>query len=57
MTFGEGGIHAIKQIFFQKVSVSLGEPSLVMRNSVTMKDFSAFLDMRRYKNWALRLSS
>jgi len=30
--FGEGGIHAIKHIFFQKVSTSL-ESSLVMRNS------------------------
>ena len=37
-------------LFFQKVSISLVKASLVLRNSVTMKDFSV-LD-RRCKNWA-----
>ena len=55
--FGEGGVHSTKHIFFQKVSTSLVKPSLVTRNSVTMMDFSAFLDMRRYKNWAHKISS
>ena len=55
--FGEGGVHSTKHIFFQKVSTNLVKPSLVTRNSVTMMDFSAFLDMRRYKNWAHKISS
>ena len=33
MIFGEGGIHAIKHIFFQKVSTSLMKPLLVTGNS------------------------
>ena len=48
--FGEGRIRAIKAIFFQEFSTSLMNPSLVTRNSVTMKDFSTFLDMKRCKN-------
>ena len=47
---GEGRRHAIKPIFFQKFSASLMNPSLVTRNSVTMKDFSTFPDMKRCKN-------
>ena len=31
--FGEGGIHAIKHIFLQKVSTSLVKPLLVIGNS------------------------
>ena len=54
--FGEGEIHAMKH-FFQKASASLVKSSLVTRNSVTMKDFSGFLDMRRCKNWAHKISS
>ena len=46
-----------EHIFFQKVSTNLGKPLLVMRNNVTMKNFSAFLDMRRYKKWAHKISS
>ena len=37
---------------FQKVSISLVKPFLVTSNRVTMKDFSTFLDVGRYKNWA-----
>ena len=33
MIFGEGGIHAIKHIFFQKVSTSLVKPLLITGNS------------------------
>ena len=54
--FGEGEIHAMKH-FFQKASASIVKSSLVKRNSVTMKDFSGFLDMRRCKNWAHKISS
>ena len=54
--FGEGEIHAMKH-FFQKASACLVKSSLVMRNSVTMKDFSGFLDMRRCKNWAHKIFS
>ena len=49
--FGEGGIHEAKHIFSQKVSTSL------MKFLLVMKDFSTFIDMRRYKNWALKISS
>ena len=42
---------------FQKVSVSLMKTLLVPRHSVTMKDFSAFLDRRRDKNWAHKINS
>ena len=38
-------------LFFQKVSISLVKPLLILRNSVTMKDFSV-PDRRRCKNWA-----
>ena len=42
--FGEGGVHAIKHIFFCKRSLlSLGA-------IITLKEFSALLDMRKYKN-------
>ena len=42
--FGEGGVHAIKHIFFCKRSLlSLGAIT-------TLKEFSALLDMRKYKN-------
>ena len=30
---------------------------LVIRTAVTIKDFSAFLDMRRYKNWTHKMDS
>ena len=42
---------------FQKVSISLVKSFLVTSSSVTMKDFSAFLDMGRYKNWAHKIGS
>ena len=48
--FGEGRRHAIKPIFFQKFSTSLMNPSLVTRNSVTLKDISTFPDRKRCKN-------
>ena len=50
------GIHAVKHLFFHKSSTSLVKLSLVMA-VITMKDFSALLDMRRYKNWAHKISS
>ena len=33
------------------------KPLLVTGRVVTMKEFRAFLDMRRYKNWAYQVSS
>ena len=45
--FHERGIHTIKQVFFHR-RLLLVTRSLV----VTRKDFSAFLDMKRYKNCA-----
>ena len=45
--------------FLQKVAASLVQvtASQQEQTSVTMKDFSAFLDMRRYKNWAHKMGS
>ena len=50
MIFGEGGIHAVKHIYFLKVSTSLVKFCWPQGVVITMKDFRAFLDMRRYKN-------
>ena len=55
--FGARGMHAIKHLFFQKVSTSLVKLLLSGRTVVTMKEFSAFLDMGRYKNWTHKISS
>ena len=54
--FGKGGIHAIKHVFFQKISASLMKPSLATRNSVTMTNFRAHLDMRRHTSFAPKIS-
>ena len=54
--FGKGGIQAIKHVFFQKIAASLMNPSLATRNSVAMMDFGAYLDMRRRKSWAHKIS-
>ena len=48
--FGEGGIHAVKHIYFLKVSADLVKFCWSRGVVITMKDFRAFLDMRRYKN-------
>ena len=42
--------------FYEKVSASFRKLS-ESQTVTTMKDFSAFLDMRRYKNWAHKVSS
>ena len=48
---GEGRILAVKPIFF-------AEGFCQSRGAViTMKNFGTFLDMRRYKNWAHKISS
>ena len=57
---GKGGVHAIKHFFF-----FFGRKFLLVSWSfykswetiVTMKDFSAFLDMRRSKNWTNGINS
>ena len=49
--FGEGEVRAIKHTFFcRRFLVSWGA-------IVTMKDFSALLDMRRFNNWVHKISS
>ena len=53
--FVEGGIHAVKHIFFQKVYASFMKLLLVMRNSCHCCHCSSlrilvFLDVRKYKN-------
>ena len=53
--WGKGSM--CNHIFFQKVSSSLMKPLLVTRNSCLLKDFSAFLDMGRDKNWAHKIGS
>ena len=55
--FGEEGIHAIKHIFFQRVSTSLTKLCYSWGTVIIMKDFSAFLDMGRNKSWAHKISS
>ena len=57
MWFWWKGIHVIKHVFFQKVSTCLVKLCLSRETVIPMKDFSAFLDMRRYKNWAHKISS
>ena len=54
--FGEVEIHASRHIFFPDFcwfceAFASHEEQLL---PVAMKDFDAFLDMRRYKNWALK---
>ena len=49
MDLDEGTVHTIKYIFPQVSSSH--------EKQITMKDFSALLDMRRYKSWAHTLSS
>ena len=52
--FGEGGIRAIKPFFFFFFCRRF---LLLMRRLITMKEFSSFLDMRRYKSWAHKIGS
>ena len=55
--FGEGGVHAIEHIFFAESLCWSHEASACHKKVVTTKHFSALLDMRRYKNWAHKISS
>ena len=60
--FGEGRIHAIKPVFFQKVSTSLVKLLLVMRNSCHYEVFSYFSRYEEIQefvsqNWLLRISN
>ena len=50
--FGGRGEHAIKHIFLQKVSA--GHVDLLV---ITMKDFSTFLEVGKYKNWDHKMGS
>ena len=56
--FGEGGRTCNQaRLFFRRcLLVSWGLCSS-RETAVTMKDFSAFLDLRRFKNWAHKISS
>ena len=49
--FSKGGMHAIKHIFFCRRILLI-----TRRRCPTMKGFSAFLDRRRYKIWAYKIS-
>ena len=53
----KGGTRAMKHIFFQKVSAGLMKICQPQGANVTMKDFSAVLDMMRYKNWVHKVGS
>ena len=53
----KGGYMLSSIYFFQMVSASLMRLSATHKKVTTMKDFSAFLVVRRYKNWAHKISS
>ena len=65
--FGIGGVHAIKHththththtyIYIFNKRFLLVSWRLLLAMKITMKDFSAFLDMRRYKDWAYKMVS
>ena len=51
-------VRATKHTFLQKVATSLVKVTCYSRGAnVTVKDFSAFLETRRCKNWAHKISS
>ena len=52
--FGEGGVKRV--CFSRRFLLVSWSCLLVIETVVTMKDFSAFLDMRRYRNWAHKIS-
>ena len=56
--FGKGGVHAIKHVYFLESFCWSHEASASHEKQLsTMKDLSAFLEMRRYKNWAHKIIS
>ena len=57
MIFGEGGIHELKHLFFQKVSMSLLKPLLVTRSSYHQEGFQCFARYGEYKKWAHKINS
>jgi len=55
---GKVGVHAIKHIFFVESFCWSHEAFASHKKQLfTMKEFWAFLNMRRYKNWAHQISS
>ena len=56
--FGEGGRTCNQaRLFFRRCPLASWGLCLSRETVVTMKDFSAFLDLRRFKNWAHKISS
>ena len=55
--FGEGSIYAINPMFYQKLPTSFLKLCWSWGTVITLKDFSAFLHMRRYQNWAHKIGS
>ena len=53
----KGEIHVIKHTFLPKFSAGLLKLLMSQGVVITMKDFSAFLNTRRYKNWAHKIGS
>ena len=55
--FGKGGVHALRHVFFgRKLLLVLWSFCWSWETITIMKDFSAFLGVRRYKNWAYKIS-
>ena len=56
---GKGGVHLQSSTYFfvENFCWSWETSSSHKKQLLHMKDFSAFLDMRRYKNWAHKISS
>ena len=50
--FGKGAVHGIKHMYFLGSFCWPREAAACHKKVVTVKDFSVFLEMRRYKNWA-----
>ena len=50
------GVHAVKPIFLEKATVSLMEVA-ASHEKVSVNDFSAFLELKRWKNWAYKIFS
>ena len=54
---GEGGGMRSQAHIFQKFATGLVKVTTSHRQQSPLTDFSVFLDMRRYKNWAHKIFS
>ena len=57
MWFGKKGVHVFKHIFFCRKFLLISWAMLVMKNNRHHEEFCVFLDMKRYKYWAHKISS